>query len=287
MKKKKEAIVIFNYFNYREYLEAVYSYYKETVSGFSHRSFSQDAGISSPNYLFRVLKGERNLTLNYLPNFTKALKLTREEKQYFEVLIQFNNEKKSGVKEELLRKLLTLRYSKGEYKLKDKKLLFFSKWYYPLLRELVTMFDFKDDYNLISRTCIPRISASQVRNGIKYLIKNDYIKLTTEGTYERVNTVVSTGAEVNSTILRKYHKETIKQCVDMLEETKPKDRDISSLTMSVSRDTYNKIKEEIQSFRKRLLTLAAEDDNDELVCFTGFQLVQKSKPLPDTHKERK
>ena len=51
------AVDIYNYFDYREYLQAEYVSKKQHHTGFSHRIFAREAGISSPNYLFRVLKG--------------------------------------------------------------------------------------------------------------------------------------------------------------------------------------------------------------------------------------
>ncbi len=276
-KEKVDKISIFNFFNYKEYLDVVYRHLKKSRIGFSHRTFSRDAGITSPNYLFRILKGERNLTLKYLPNFCKALKLSANESKYFEILVQFNNEKSSEIKEELLRKLLTLRCSQGEYKIEDKKLFFFSKWYYPVVRELIVILDFKEDYNLLGRSCIPKITSVQAKNAVKYLLTNGFIEKMKNGKYFYANPVISTGPEVNSTILRKYHKQTILQCADTLNSIDPTDRDIGSLTMSVSNETYHKMKEEMQNFRKRLLAMAKADKKGELVCYAGFQLIHKSK----------
>ncbi len=276
-KQRDDRVNILNYFSYREYLDDVYTHLKETRYGFSHRTFAREAGISSPNYLFRVLKGERNLSLKYVSLFCKALKLTANECKYLEELVQFNNAKSSRTKEEHLRKLLTLRYSHGEHTIEDKKLLYFSKWYYPVIRELVKIIDFKDDYNLLARSCIPRITAKQAENAVKYLVKNGFIEKDKKGRYTYANPVITTGPEVNSTILRKYHKQNILQCADSLDSIDMAERDISSLTMSVSLETYGKMKKEIQDFRKRLLAMARDDKKGEVVCHAGFQLIQKTK----------
>ena len=282
-KENPKPVNIFDFFNYQDYLNKVYVYLKESRTGFSHRTFARDAGISSPNYLQRVLKGDRNLTLKYVPNFCKALKLNNEEAKYLEALVQFNNEQSSQKKEAFLRQLLTLRYSRGEYRIEDKKLQFYSKWYYPIIRELVVILNFNDDYNLLARSCIPRITSIQAENAVKYLVKNGFIKKDEKGRYIYASPVISTGPEVNSTILRKYHKQSILQCADALESIKVEERDISSLTMSVSKKTYAAMKKEIQDFRKRLLSMAKEDKKGEMVCYAGFQLIPKSK----VHKREK
>lgn len=275
-------ITVFNFFDYREYLQAVYSYNKDNKIGFSHRSFALYANIPSPNYLFRILKGERNLSLNYVPNFCKALKLNADEANYFTAMVQFNNEKNASKKEEFLQKMLTLRYSRGEYKIDDNKLLFFKRWYYPIIRELAIIYDFKDDYNLLARNCIPRLTSMQAKSAVNYLVTNGFLKKNKTGKYTQTHPVISTGSMVNSTILRKYHRQTLLQSVDALDAINLDKRDISSLTMSVSENTYHKMKKEIQDFRKRLLALAREDKKGEIVCHAGFQLIPKSKTFKKT-----
>jgi uncharacterized protein (TIGR02147 family) len=277
-----QKIDVFNFFDYCEYLQAVYNWRKAHEEGFSHRKFSQEAGIKSPNYLLRVLKGERSLSEEYCKKFCTALKLQKNEICYFLTLVQFNNETEITKKESLLRSLLSLRYRRGIHRINDKKLQFFSKWYYPVIRELATIMDFKNDYNLLARNCIPRITAQQAENAVNYLLKNGFLKTDESGKLLRTDPIISSGDEVYSTILRNYHKQTLSQSIEALNTIEKENRDISSLTMSVSRKTYSLIKKEIQDFRKHLLQLAKEDNDPEIVCFTGFQLFPRSKVISKT-----
>jgi uncharacterized protein (TIGR02147 family) len=89
--------------------------------------------------------------------------------------------------------------------------------------------------------------------------------------------LISSGDEVQSTILRNYHRRTLGQSMEALNTVNLENRDISSLTLSVSRKTYFAIKKEIQVFRKRLLVMAKEDTGPEMVCLAGFQLIPRSK----------
>jgi uncharacterized protein (TIGR02147 family) len=272
-----KPVDIYNYFDYREYLQAAYLQRKQRDIGFSHRLFSREAGISSPNYLLRVLKGERSLSHGYIQKFCKALGLARGESQYFKTLVQFNTEKEIIKKENLLRTLLSLRYRRGILRMDDKKLQFFGKWYYPVIRELAVILDCKNDFNLLARHCVPRITAQQAENALSYLLKTGFLKQNADGAYERTEPVISSGDEVRSTVLRNYHRQTLAQSIEALDTIDLENRDISSVTLSVSRKTYVVIKKEIQDFRKRLLAIAKEDANPEMVCLTGFQLIPRSK----------
>ena len=115
--KAPENIDIYNFFDYREYLQAVYNWKKGHEKGFSHRSFSREAGITSPNYLQRVISGGRTLSNEYCQKFCVVLRLQKNEALYFSTLVQFNNETDAGKKEQLLRTLLSLRYRRGIHRI--------------------------------------------------------------------------------------------------------------------------------------------------------------------------
>jgi uncharacterized protein (TIGR02147 family) len=275
--QSQKKVDIYSFFDYREYLNAVYNFRKQNESSFSHRTFSQEAGISSPNYLFRVLKGDRTLNGDYIEKFCDALHLTSNEKKYFTTLVYFNNESDTSTKERCLHSLLSIRYRRGINRIDDKKLQFFNKWYYPVIRELAVIIDFKEDFNLLARSCLPRITAQQCMNAVSYLLKNGFLEKNKNGTFKRADPVISSGDEVKSVVLRDYHKQTLNQSIDALNTIAPENRDISSVTLCVSRKTYSAMKKEIQDFRKRLLTMAKEDKNPEMVCLAGFQLFPRSR----------
>jgi len=285
--KQKSSIDIFDYFDYREYLQMEYSWRKEHDKDFSHRTFSFQAGINSPNYLSRVLNGERTLSIDYSEKFSKALGHTLGESKYFSTLVQFNNEHDTSEKERLLQALLSLRNRKGIHKIDDKKLQFFSKWYYPVIRELAVVLEWNNDYNMLARHCFPRITAQQAKDAVAYLLKTDFLKLESEGRYRRTDPVISSGDEVRSTVLRNYHRQTLAQSIEALDTVDVENRDISSLTLCVSGKTYAVIKKEIQDFRKRLLVIAKEDTNPQIVCLAAFQLIPRSKTAAAVKRSEK
>ncbi len=278
-KDKEMPVCIFDYFGYREYLTDVFQHLKTSRKGFSHRSFSREAGIASHNFLPRILRGSRNLSREYVPQVARYLRLGGKEERYLSNLVDFNNAKKPSDKEKFLKQLLSLRLMNDEYRLKDEKLHFFDKWYYPVMRELVVICDFQEDYNKLARHCIPRITARQAKSAVAFLMKNGLITRNHDGRYSVTNAIISTEPEVDSAIIPKYHKATIKQCLDAVESVKREDRNFSSSTLLVSRHLYEEIKREILHFRKRLLSMAKDCRNPELVCFTGFQLLPRSEPI--------
>ncbi|MBN1307783.1 MAG: TIGR02147 family protein [Chitinispirillaceae bacterium] len=287
MKSFNERISIFNYFDYREYLEDCFNALKSHRRGYSFREFSRQAGLRSHNFLPRILSRQRNLSEEFIPVLSAYLHLPDKERKYFTALVSFNNAKRPSIKEAHLKRLLALRVVDDGCKLEDKKLHFFDKWYYPVIRELASICDFKDDYTVLARHCIPRISPVQARGAVKFLLENGFLKRGADGRYSVVDAVIATAAEVDSAIIPKYHKKTLQQCAAAVETVGKEDRNFSSSTLLVSRKLYKEIKEEIYQFRKRLLAMAKNCKDPEMVCFTGFQLLPRSKIFaPDPGKDR-
>lgn len=270
--------VVYDYFDYREYLNDVFNHFKKIDPSYSHRKFLANANIPGSTYLLRVLRNERKLSIKYVPNFSEAVKLTLSEAHFFELLVKFGHEKNVDRKESLLKELIKIRCEKTPYSLEDKKLRYFEKWYYPVIRDLVGLVDFGNDYNALGRMLIPPVKAEQVENAIKFLLDNGFIKQRDNATgYEPSEPILSTPPTVNSTILSQFHKKNLELDIEAFENCSLSDRSISSVNMSVSKKTFEKMRMEVQEFRKRLIALAREDTNPDMVVRVGFQMVPRAK----------
>ena len=87
---------IFTYTDVLAYLRDFAAHKKEHSYGFSFRQFSQRAGINSPNYFQKILKGEKQLSLKMGEKFLKGLGLKGTDAKYFRLMMR----KKMGINEE-------------------------------------------------------------------------------------------------------------------------------------------------------------------------------------------
>src|SRR5579864_8195798 len=91
--KKPERKIVFEYDNYRTFLKDTYDAAKELDRRFSYRYFAKLFEFSSPNYVKRVIEGDRNLSLPAIERCIVGLKLKIEEGDYFRNLVLFNQAK--------------------------------------------------------------------------------------------------------------------------------------------------------------------------------------------------
>lgn len=271
-----EKPILYRFLNYREFLLAWFEYQKSITPRFSYRAFADQLGVCSHNYLQRVITGTRNLSLKYLKEFTRALDLRSSESRYFKLLIEYDSLSGAESKTAHFKRILLLREKDGKEIMQDAQLLFFDHWYRPIIRELLSLYPFDGDYKKLGTLCIPRVSESEAREAVTYLRENGFIKLNDEGIFLPTSPVISTGDEIQSLFVRKYHKETMAVVSDLIDVVPPEEREVSTLTFTVSDDTYKLMKEEIRSFRKRLIELAQKDEKPENVYTASFQLMPRS-----------
>ncbi len=271
---------VYFHLNYREMLAEYYEYRKQ-IGKYSHRQFLAEAGIKGSAFLTKVINGKQKLSQKMVPCIAQALSLSKSELNYLVCMVHFCNEDNSEKRAEYLAILLQKRSRNPELKLADKKLKFYQKWYYPVIRELAPLVDFQDNYHLLGRMAVPRLNGDQACGAVKFLVDNGFLRKGDDGKYEQIDPILTTGDEVLSTFVANYHKHNLELNIEDVDRFSPIDRDISSLVMSVSDENYVKIKEEIQQFRKRLLAISEEKQPLDRVCHIGFQLVPRSKALMD------
>src|SRR5476649_3094617 len=87
--KDQSAPNLFDYFDYREYLQDYYLFHKKRNSAYSYRLFARKAKLGSPNYLKLVVDGKRRITDRTLFQFARGLGLNRDEEKYFRELVMY------------------------------------------------------------------------------------------------------------------------------------------------------------------------------------------------------
>lgn len=268
-------ISVFMYFDYRDYIRAVL----ETMQskGLSLRAIQENAGVSGSAFFCRILDGSRPLSIANAKNIAKSWGLPDDESDYFLDLVRFGNEKNVDVREELLRKLLAVRANNQEFALQDSSLKFFSKWYYPVLRDLLPLLPPNMPAEKIGRMFTPVLRAPQVESGIRYLMESGFVTLDENGVYRVEQPIVSTPPRVRSTILRKYHLKNLEVNSEVYDLFTSDDRSVTSVTCSLSKESFEKVREEIAKLREKILALSREEKNPDRVCHVGFQLVNRAK----------
>lgn len=271
---------IFDHEDFRRYLEEWYLWMKECNEGFSYRAFSQWAGLHSPNHLQLVIQGKRNITKTTLPAFFKILKLNRRQQKYFELLVNFNQTKSFAEKARYLQEISAIvkRYGDG---LKHEQYEYLLKWYYPVLRELVTTKDFREDRHMLAKRIGHGVTPRQVDEAIERLVVLGLLKRDGSKRLIQDTAILSTGEETKESAAYFYHDQMLSLARTALREQSPNERYLAGITLACTKHDVAEISQMLNEFRRNVLSYLERRkpaEKDDEVYQLGMQLFRVTTP---------
>ena len=270
---------IFDFLDYRSYLQAYYVAAKEHNAVFSYRWFSRKAGYSSPNFLKLVIDGERNISPDSIDRFAAVLGLKASEKRFFADLVAFNQAENDKDRNTAFERVAASRRFKAARKLDHTYFQYLSNWYYPAIREMVARADFREDPEWIGRQLVPPVQPALVATALQLLLELGLVERVDDGRLTRGNPSISTGHEVRSLAIGNFHRQMMSRAAESIEAVARERRDISALTVCIPLDRVGELKERIQGFRELLLDLCDGSESPDAVYQINIQLFPLS--LPD------
>ncbi len=274
---------IFEYTDYRLFLQDAYNARRQENSKFSYRFIASKVGFSSPGFFTNVLKGKKDISLKLVLKFAELFHLNRKEKAYFEILVLFNKATTGGEKKDYLERLLALRGSRIA-KVAGHQWEYFEKWYYTAVRELIALKPFRGDFRALAAMVNPQISVSEAKKAIEVLETLGLILKGADGVYARTDSVISAGDEISKALIDAFQVQAMDLAKYAMDRLPPGTRNFSTLTLSVSGPTYDDMIEELRNFRKKLLEMAENSEDVDRVYQMNFHVFPLTTlpPRPNT-----
>lgn len=270
---------LFEYIDYRKFLSEYYLEKKDNTKYFSYRYFSQAAGIKSPSFLKQVIDGKRNLTNLTIEKFCLALNLNSKEALYFRHLVLFNQATIGRQKQEHYSVLRSLSKSVKESVLRAAQYDYFDKWYTVVIRELVCLYNFRDDYEEIGKSLLPSVPGSAVKQAINLLLKLELLIKNKDNSFSQSDKAIVVDEDVTSLAIRNFTKKMFDHAQSALENVEKSKRNISGLTIGISPRSYDIITSEIEAFKDRIKRVVADDDDSSQVYQLNVALFPMSKNM--------
>ncbi len=272
-------VSVSRFLDYREYLQAVYEAIKQEIGKYSYLNYSDDLGFSRTNVLHLIIKGRRPLTSKAAIRIADVLQLQAKERKYFEDLVAYHNSRDSVQRELLFQELLELKTK--EVKAEDSllaQLEFFTEWFHSAIYELSFTASFTADPKQLASMLTPRIRPEQARKSLELLERLGLISRDQEtGTYKPTHSRISTGDEIASLAITRYHQKMIDLGKESLTSIHAQARDVSSVSIAIPSSLLPEVKKEISLFRKKLLNMAEQASNADVVYQTNIQFFPLSR----------
>jgi uncharacterized protein (TIGR02147 family) len=256
---------LFAYTDYRRYLQDYYQEKKRINKHFSLRMLADRCGFKARDYLMRVMRGDRNLSPEGADKLSVLFQFSEKQAEYFKILIQFNQAPTTAEKENCYRRLSEIQKYGAHQKLRRDQFEYLSAWYHSALRSLLPVTEFRDDWEKAGRLLDPPITAKQARDSVELLLRLGLLHKDGRGRYSVAERALSTGDEVSSLAVAGFHKASMDLAKRSIDRHPSTSRDVSGITMSISQESFRRIKSEIRAFRKKIMSIAAGDSNEDLV----------------------
>lgn len=269
---------IFSYTDYRLYLKDAYAEKKKAERGFNYRVLAKMAGFNSAGFFTNILCRRRNIAARTMDGLAKVFDLNFKEKRYFESLVRADQAKNLGAK-----KAFFDRASRQKKKALNVKTVtaeqYYDKWYYTAMRELVALSPKEDNPKALSKRLLPKIRPTEAARALAVLSVLGMIRKREDGAWEQTDAFITASQEVDPVMISGFQMQTAELGINAIDRIPRDRRNISTLTLGISREGYLKIIERLRAFRRELMEIAAADSGRDSVYHLNFHLFPLTRPL--------
>ena len=267
------------YTDYRKYIQDYYDE-RRRCSAFTWREFARNVGFSSAVYLKYVCEGKKNLSVSAAGSVASAMGLGGFEHEYFVLMVSYAHAKNDRAKREAFEQRCALAMAHKVRVLGDEEFDYFKSWKNPVIRELAAHMPGAKPRD-IARVCKQKISAAEVAETLDFLVKAKLLKKDNSGNYQQTDKAISLGkVDAVPVAAREMQRQMGEFAVEAL-DLPLSERDMSGLTMGITRRSYERIKNELAECRRRIMAIVVEDDETEKVYRLNMQLFPMSESIKD------
>jgi len=261
---------IFQYLDYREYLRDYYEERKVEQPFFSYRYFAQKIQLD-PGTLLKITRLKAHLSSKSVSQVLAYLKLSSQESMYFETMVSFGKAKTSTEHQKFYEELLKIK-DLDSHTISDMQYLFFSEWYHIPIRAIIGMGNIRNNYEDIASGLTPSIPVEKVQESIQMMQRLGLVKQNDNGEWEVTDSALSTGNQWTSHAIRQYQKDVITKAMESIDRHAKKDRDISTVTVSLNQKDLPLFRRRCEEFRKELMKMALDSEDPDSVYQINLQL---------------
>lgn len=277
LKEIAKALKVTDQSDCRIFLALVYAEAKAVDKSYSFVRFSEDLGLGSTN-AHSVIRGRRPLTVKSAEKICEALGLTGVQRRYFLALVAQSRAKSITERDTLFEQRIRLKQQVLPSALDRRHLSFFENWYNAAILEILRMPNSSDDVEWVAEHLSPSVPPARVRESLELLVELGY--LAHDPKYGRLyptEATITTGNDVSGLAIHSFHRQMIKLALDAIDNVASEHRDISTITLALSKPVEQMLKDEMNALRKRYLQLAAEETNPTEIVQLNVQLFPLNK----------
>ena len=139
--------------------------------------------------------------------------------------------------------------------------IYYKNWYNSVIRTLLSVYDFKDDFVALARKVFPPITTAEAKVTIRLLQELELIATDNDGFFRPTQKSISAPTGIKDKLIRQYQMSCIEQARNAAATTDDKGRIIATNTVSISELGYQRLISKIEKFRSEVRALVHKDED--------------------------
>lgn len=251
---------IFNFIDVKAFLKAYRDMRKAADPGFSNLYLCHALGQkNSRGYFNNVVAGRVKIGSTLAERFVKLIGLSGKEEHYFYLLVDYNRAKDATTRERLFREIL--RRTNAPCRDMNKTALpYYGHWRHAVIRALLDIYDFDGkNYSELAKKLHYKVTVKELKESILLLLELDLISFSTAGFLKLTDKSVTCGKEIERELLLGYQSQNFAQSREVISNPEIKGQKATTMTISVSDDAFDQIKERIDQMRTEIRSIVQQD----------------------------
>lgn len=269
--------VIFDYNDFKEYLKDAIKFKKTLDRKYTQRYIIDKLGASSTGYISDLLKGRINLSSTFTYRFSEILELDLKESEYFSNLVNYTQASTNEEKMVFYKRLIKEKEPESQIILQY-QFDFYRMWYVSAIRELFLNSKVKvGNFQWIANNLVPPITLDEATYAVDLLL-NCKLVVVKDGEYIATSQNIKKSTSFSGFYWKLYMESMLNLSMNALNFSKNL-RDISALTLNLSKTEYDEIRQLLAEFRRKALQLSTLDKNDFKVYQINLQIFPLSQDI--------
>lgn len=276
--KNSKAKTVFEYDDFKDFIQNRVEQLTTRDAKTSLRSICKAAGTSPALYYF-IVQGKRPLTTATAKKLAKGLRLTKSETDFFTVLVDWNQTHDPAEKESLVKKILSFKKFRDAHPLAQAEYEYYTRWYYPVIREMVALPNFKEDSTWIAGRIRPALAPGDVDRALDRLLTLGLLVRNPKGKLIQSNPRIATSPLIPGHLASHFHREMMRLAIESIRGIHSDERELGAITLTLGPERYKELVKRVRNFQNDLFAEFGETASfDDRVVQINVQVFPLSSP---------
>jgi len=250
---------VFGFTDYRAYLKSAFVRKIERNPNLSLRSFAKHLGLS-PGGLSRVLKGDKNLSLDRAALVAHKLGLNAEETSFFCLLVRYAQAKSPESRAIAFEQIQASQVGVPAFDLSVDFFRLISDWYHLAIYEMTQIEDMDFSPSVVAKAL--GIHPQEVEAALQRLQRLELIEpITQKGDRpKRLKNQLLVSSPIPNEAMRKHYRQILEKASDALETQTPEERVSASETLIFDQEQMSEIKHLTDQYLELLSKLSQKSN---------------------------